>query len=479
MQQTLFGLLVVAQLVPVWIVPRFVTQDGPSHLENANILRLYTATPLYREYFRINHALVPNWFGHLVEAALLEIAPPSVAEKIFIAAYVVVFALGARAVVRAFRPEAEWHAVLVLPLTLNCLLLYGFLNFCWSVCFFLFFVAACTERRRWWVVASIGFVLYFSHILSWLIAAVVAVLIAIGRREWKPLPALAPSAALVVCFLAAGSVAGNGAAVHVGFMQRWNALWRASTVVFSYSDQALSACFGVLVLGLAILMAVQRRWNFWALIAALMLALYFVSPPQSGAGLYVLERLNVYALLALVLWIAIAARTTPERVFLFAGTVAVVLALVFNVARLQRRINGEMSEYMSVSQAVPGESTLLPVQYDSRGPGVLQSLYGFPMRHAAGYIAVERRALNLDNYEAQTPLFPLVFRDDRNPGIRIGHLEDEPPAPKFSPALADSVLIWNPAHAPLSPAIEAQLQAGYRVAATSPRGAAALYLRRP
>jgi hypothetical protein len=473
-----FWLLTAVNVGPVWLVPWFVTQDGPSHLENANILRLHNAVPIYQRYFRVNPAPVPNWFAHVSEAALLSVVKPRLAEKLFLTGYVLAFVLGVRAAVRALRPEAEWQSVLAFPLIFNCLLLYGFLNFCWSLCFFLFFVAtAVVWPRRWWMLAAIGFVLYFSHIVSWFMAAAAAGFLGISRRQWRPLAALAPSSALVVWFVSTGAAATVGGAA-VGFGRRWSALWRASTAVFSYDDTALSASCGVLILVLAAVSAVRRDWNLWSAVAALSAALYFVSPPQAGAAQYVLERLNLYVLLALALWVAAAARSKSEVTLLFAGASVLSIAMACNVVRLERRINGELNEYLSVAGSVPRESTLLPVQYDSRGPGELQKLYGFPMRHAASYIAVKRRALNLDNYEAQTPLFPLIFRDELNPGVRIGHIEDEPPAPELEPGLVESVLIWNPLEAKVGERFEEQLRAAYSPVATSPRGFAKLYRAR-
>jgi hypothetical protein len=478
-QRVWFWLLTVVNVAPVWLVPWFVTQDGPSHLENANILRLYHSVPTYQRYFRVNLAPVPNWFSHASEAALLSVVEPRLAEKLFLTGYVLGFVLGVRAAVRALQPDAEWQSVLAFPLIFNCLLLYGFLNFCWSLCFFLLFVAAALARpRRWWMLVAIGFVLYFSHVVSWFMAAAVAGVLAVCRRQWRPLAALAPSSMLAVWFVGTGAVmTGGGAAV--GFGQRWSALWRASTAVFSYGDAALSASCGVLILGLAAVSAARRNWNLWSAAAALSAALYFASPPQAGAGQYVLERLNLYVLLALALWVAAAARSKWEVTFLFAAASILSIAMVCNVVVLERRINDELGEYLSVAGSVPRESSLLPVQYDSRGPGELQKLYGFPMRHAASYIAVERRALNLDNYEAQTPLFPLIFREELNPGVRIGHIEDEPPAPKLIPELVESVLVWNPLGARVDGSLEERLGAAYSLVAVSPRGFAKLYRARP
>jgi hypothetical protein len=74
----------------------------------------------------------------------------------------------------------------------------------------------------------------------------------------------------------------------------------------------------------------------------------------------------------------------------------------------------------------------------------MRELYGEPMRHTAGYAAIMRSAVNLDNYEGQTDLFPLKFRPDRNPGVFIGAIENNPPQVRLDSPLIDYVLLWDP-----------------------------------
>src|SRR5205807_6271420 len=106
---------------------------------------------------------------------------------------------------------------------------------------------------------------------------------------------------------------------------------------------------------------------------------------------------------------------------------------VFSVAILAvnapwyRAANQSTEEYLSGVTLIPPNSTFVPLVYDSRGPGPMRKLYGEPMRHTAGYAALMRNAVNLDNYEAQTDLFPLMFRASRNPGVFIGAIENDPP----------------------------------------------------
>src|SRR6185436_12721844 len=97
----------ILQLAPVWALRYFPTQDGPSHLENANILLLLQRgdPPIFREYFSINTAPTPNWLGHAVLAGLILIAGPMIAEKLMLTLYIVALPLAVRYAFRVVRPD--------------------------------------------------------------------------------------------------------------------------------------------------------------------------------------------------------------------------------------------------------------------------------------------------------------------------------------------------------------------------------------
>ena len=71
-EPALFWLLASTYLLPIWAFRYLPTQDGPSHLDNAQILKeLGNSTDAYTAYFEIRAELIPNWTSHLIFAALL------------------------------------------------------------------------------------------------------------------------------------------------------------------------------------------------------------------------------------------------------------------------------------------------------------------------------------------------------------------------------------------------------------------------
>ena len=77
-------LLLLVHLLPVWIVTYFPTQDGPSHIYNAQVFKDYHDHQNYRirDVYQLNLTLFPNWASHLLLAFLMYFFPPLICEKI-------------------------------------------------------------------------------------------------------------------------------------------------------------------------------------------------------------------------------------------------------------------------------------------------------------------------------------------------------------------------------------------------------------
>ena len=65
--------LIVAHLIPLWAFQYFPSQDGPVHIENANIILDYFQPDraIFRVYYLFNKNPEPTWLGHLVLAGLM------------------------------------------------------------------------------------------------------------------------------------------------------------------------------------------------------------------------------------------------------------------------------------------------------------------------------------------------------------------------------------------------------------------------
>ena len=80
----LIALMLVLHLLPIWLLPYYPTQDGPSHIANAVIVKKYAQHDIYQEYFQLNLKPVPNWFSHAAMALFMFFTPPLIAEKLLL-----------------------------------------------------------------------------------------------------------------------------------------------------------------------------------------------------------------------------------------------------------------------------------------------------------------------------------------------------------------------------------------------------------
>src|SRR5215471_6582901 len=59
------GVLLAPALAAVWMVPWFVTQDGPAHIYNAQILAWsFDPRSPFQDVYTIQWQPIPNWVGH-------------------------------------------------------------------------------------------------------------------------------------------------------------------------------------------------------------------------------------------------------------------------------------------------------------------------------------------------------------------------------------------------------------------------------
>jgi hypothetical protein len=85
-------LAITPAVAAIWYVPTFVTQDGPAHLYNAQVLaRSFDPDSPFRPYFSVRWQPLPNWAGHLALMGLASTFPPRVADRLMTSATFLLF----------------------------------------------------------------------------------------------------------------------------------------------------------------------------------------------------------------------------------------------------------------------------------------------------------------------------------------------------------------------------------------------------
>jgi hypothetical protein len=510
--QLLFLALLVLHVVPLWVFPYFPSQDGPTHLENAVVLREYNRPdrPLLRTFYTLSGDFDPNWFGHLALAGLMALVPPLTAEKILLSGYLLLLPLATRYALEGVRPGAGWLAVLIFPFAQHFLFHMGFHNFCYSLGV-LFLVVGYWLRhadhfgtRQTLTLAALIVLLYFCHLVAVVMALMLIGTLALGwtlldrrpRRLLGPAVAFLPALALGVAFLG-----------RQGQAMRWEVAPPVLAmrlldleVLVSYFD--LERLFSRLTfLGLAILtvLVLLVRWRARLLekrdlllaVVGLAVVAYLTAPSVLSGGSFVNTRLGLFVFFFLILWLG--AHPFGPRLKRAVQATAAVIALA--LLGLHAWAYAEFSRYLAEYAAIEGQlkpgTTVLPL-YFTHGlqAGRLGAAKVGAFRHAAAYLTTRGDIVELENYEANTSYFPVRFRPELNPFVRIGDenapdkgLQNVPPQVEFLtyPERIEYVLLWNvpdrPRDTAAGAAIFEQLDRAYERVETAP-GLIQLYRRR-
>jgi hypothetical protein len=133
------SLLLLPALSAVWMIPGFMSQDGPAHLYNAWILsRSFESGSPLQAFFEVRWQPVPNWAAHLLLAGLLQIVSPWAADRVMMTATSLGFA--AALVWMRWRTRGGegllGTCLLSAVLSINFLWIMGFHGFLLGCCIF-------------------------------------------------------------------------------------------------------------------------------------------------------------------------------------------------------------------------------------------------------------------------------------------------------------------------------------------------------
>jgi len=529
----LFAALLVSHVSLLWAFPYVPTQDGPSHLNNANVIREYSRPdlPLFREYYDLIPSLEPNWFSHLVLAGLMAFFSPLTADKVLLSLYVILLPLSVRYALSSTRPGSEFLSILAFPFTFNFLFSMGFYNFIFSLPVFFFVVGRCVKDRgkpsakgfAW--LSALALVLYFCHITTFVLVFAAAIAAAFGfaaadffradgagggrlrgffldslRRVATVTASFLPGLILVLVFVVRKGVERASSPEPGKLLGRLLSL----DSLHSHDSReviaaiALSALFGLLLIAGVVGKIRERRLDgtdALLLTAIVYAAACFAAPDRMSGGEFISHRMNLFPFLALLLWFGAVEWPAWIRKALPFAAATIAAAFLYFHAGSWARINVYLGEYLSGASLVEPNKTLLPVCFAPFGRTPDGRRLSSRIRiflHAAGYIAAERRVVDLVNYEANTDFFPTRFHAGRNPNeivaMQKDGLESNPPcvdftyAPERAGMSVDYVLVWGakaaPRNHPCTQAIFDQLVEGYVPILAPAGGMMQLYRKR-
>jgi hypothetical protein len=451
-EKVIFCLLVLSYLFPLWAFRYIPTQDGPSHLANAEIMKKYddAGAERLRAFFVLNIKPIPNLLYHLLLAGLLYVFRPLLAEKILLSAYVIIFAFALRALGKAAGGRAGPAAFLVFPIIFSYPFQMGFFGFMFSLAVGTFGIAYYWRRRDeatpWLFVTLnvLGMLIFFFHLLGWVVFMGGVILLAwlagarealVARRSGgsRAVPRrrlfaklavplyLVPAGAWGLYYVLGrpnGFVDYRGAAWLIKYMYRLET-FRALGPSQKWLATAVAVTFGAVVvaaLAVAVYRFVKREsrpaeggggagWVWGAAVIAA-LALYSGAPDAALSGGFISNRLALLPLIAASAWLAAMGGRFQQKA-LFVVAPALALAYVATVGVEYRNANEDLKEFNTGRCYLTGDATFLSIIC------VREPRAGYTVKymdHAGSYYTLGTYNVDLLNYEAYNPCFAVNWR---------------------------------------------------------------------
>lgn len=349
----LFVVLLILHLLPIWIFAYFPSQDGPSHVYNALVLKEYGLHENYkiRDSWKLNITIFPNWLSHIILAVLLYIFPPVMSEKILLTIAVGLIPIAFFYFLSAVHKERDnkyLYAWIGFPFAYNYLLYMGFYNFTLSISFFFF------SFGFWWkhkeniqvrhlcILYILLLLTYLSHIASFGLI-VLGMSVAAGciwginalveswkerKKDWfavcrqftvslKPLFGfflyMVPMYFVLMEYYLQ-SLKQHQSGSHRGMEWIWDYFWGIKSIVY-FTDWHIPVNYSLLViLGVGVIISIiyriyRKQWikqtDVFLLIALLFTYMFAKAPWGYGPGGWINDRIHIYILLMVAPWLLI------------------------------------------------------------------------------------------------------------------------------------------------------------------------------
>ena len=405
-------------LVPVWLFRWFPTQDGPSHLYNAFVLARIgdPANVFIRQFFAVNLRPFPNWTMYVVLAPLTRIVSPLAAQQLLISLCIITISGTAVVLQRAFKTSVDGLAIAGPLLGYSYLLFMGFFNFILGAALFVFTISAWSRGRNIVVVYVLLIVTYFSHGLAFAATLLALTVLAVAARRWVALLQFAPAYVVV---LIDAFARGSHAAELRPF--DWHVQHLFDLAPFDFFGAAHVWIARVVFVLIVVAAARTRRFQPMMFVTGALLLGYFLAPWGYGAGgwaqgSWISERLLFLALLTLPAWLDAPRYSLAVLIVLFLVQFGLTTR---EIAGLSRDI-GSLGAH---AQLIRPHSV---VQSIGSPPEITRRVT--PTLHVASYLSLVTDVVDLNDYEARLPDFPIVFKS--------GATQRQP----------DYVLVWRNAH---------------------------------
>lgn len=179
------GIVTFAAFLPLIVFPLGIAGDYPNHLARVYIEASLADSPLLQEYFAVSWGIYPDLAMDMFMRPLMQFMDPYSAGAIFNVVAVAMLPLGVALLSRAVHGRVTLPALAAVLLIYSHPLAWGFINFLFSAGFALCLLALWISLVAGWgrtlLFALLTPVLFFSHVLGFLLFGYLLLSYELGR----------------------------------------------------------------------------------------------------------------------------------------------------------------------------------------------------------------------------------------------------------------------------------------------------------
>jgi hypothetical protein len=429
----LFAAVVIFLILPLWPVPILPWTDLGDHMARMYILHHYDDVPVFRQYYEIERLPLPNLAMDLIVPPMLGFMSAYVAAKVFASLSVILFAVACHVFGRTVHGVPTWLAIPAAFFFYNSLTLTGFLNYMWSVAWFLLAAAAwLVFDRKHSLISGVlataaAFLTYIAHLSGFFflcmfvgLMTIFAILRGVNPRRvtiWNAI-AFLPLLPGLAAYATLGSAKGDTQRTE------WSSVVTKlahSGILFAGYSLWMDA---IVIAGLAAVLVAAVRFGKWggdrALLStgALFLLAFCVFPYRYHTGVDADTRFIVPGALLLALSVTINI-TRPVTMWGSARWSFILLLTAFAIRIVLMegywlRADRILTEQAALLRQVDEQSRIHPMVFLPRDRTEFK-LRG-ALTHLAGYTVIERHAISGSTFAVpgQQPLqhrIPLPYAE--------------------------------------------------------------------
>jgi len=445
---------IILCLVQIWLPAYYPNCDGPCHLANATAIAdiwKHGVQSFYSKFYTINYSPDPNWLNEIILALLQHLFSYVVAEKVLLSGYVVLMLTGSIRLVRIVGGGTfYWLPAFFLVIFHNAVP-QGFYNFSFSIGLYMHLVALWLlwlQEKRWSYALSFPLLLaftYFSHPVSFVFGCITcgALWLTHTMAVWKTraerkhmLSSVFLLAGAVVpfllMFLAFANRYGGVEEIKIQFMpERFKTIISLKHLVnYSHKEEDTLVITGIALMLLCLYLIYSRirmkitihRFDGFLITFIFALVVYFVLPDSMLNGGYFTLRAAIFSTLLLLICCSYVTKHSSGSLVAGLSLFAAFTVLFFIRMPVTMAAADIIKEHMEVRPFIRKGAVVAPFTYDTWGRarnGKVICSRNNIFCHMAQYLSDIHDVLVLDNFEANTGYFPLLWRPELDPFVHL------------------------------------------------------------